>query len=55
MTRNRRRSGAAASKSNNPAEQMLVRGLNAAWIAFLPKASYIDGLSVPHTGAVLAE
>ena len=30
---------------------MLVTGLNAAWIAFLPKASYMDGLSVlPHWG-----
>jgi hypothetical protein len=34
---------------------MLVRDLNAAWIAFPPKASCIDGLSVPHTGAVLAD
>lgn len=28
---------------------------DAVWIAFPPKASCIDGLSVPHTGAVLAE
>jgi hypothetical protein len=34
---------------------MLVSDLNAAWIAFPPKASCIDGLSVPHTGAILAE
>jgi hypothetical protein len=32
---------------------MLARELNAAWIAFLPKASCMDGLSVPHTGAAL--
>jgi hypothetical protein len=43
----------AASQSNNPAEQMFIRGLNAAWIAFLPKASCVDGLSVPRTEAVL--
>ena len=43
----------SAPQFNNP-EQMLVRGLNAAWIAFPPKASCIDGLSVPHTGAVPA-
>jgi len=44
----------SAPQSNNP-EQMLVRDLSAAWIAFPPKASCIDGLSVPHTEAVIAE
>jgi hypothetical protein len=28
-------------------EQVLAKDLNAAWIAFPPKASCIDGLSVP--------
>jgi hypothetical protein len=33
---------------------MLVQGLNAAWIAFPPKASYVDGLCVPRTEAIFA-
>ena len=32
---------------------MLVGDLNAAWIAFPPKASCIDGLSVPTLGPFL--
>src|SRR6185295_9694502 len=44
----------SAPQFNNP-EQMPVRDLNAAWVALPPKASCIDGLSVPHTGAILAE
>jgi hypothetical protein len=47
-----RDAASAASQSDNPAEQMIVTGLNAAWIASLPKASNVDGLSVPRTEAV---
>ena len=43
-----------ASQSNSPAEQVLVKDLNAVWIAFPPRHPALMASVSPHTGAVPA-